>query len=128
MDESLKRNLVITVTVLCVGVCGYYVWSTFGQDKVADSVNTIVLKCAESGEEFEVRLTADFPPYPHENPKTHAQTLYPAEVCYWGEECRKRGGTRVILNSLLGKEEPTYCPVCGHIVRPRNPRPPDLER
>jgi hypothetical protein len=61
-------------------------------------------------------------PYPHENPRTGKNTLYPTEVCY-KNECAQRGGTRVILNPWLGVKEPTRCPVCSAGVRAHNPGP-----
>lgn len=123
MDDRLKRNLMIGVTVMAVGVCGYYVWNTFGEDETLRSANRRVIKCSETGQEFKIKITRDLKPYPHENPKTGTKTLYPTEVCYW-DECGKQRGTRVILNVWLGKEGPTKCPVCEHTVRPHNPKPP----
>ncbi|MFH0983642.1 MAG: HEAT repeat domain-containing protein [Planctomycetota bacterium] len=86
--------------------------------------DTRTLMDSESGELF-VIPTTELKPYPMPNPKTRKNTLYRTEICYWGEECRKRGGTRMIMNTLLGKPEPTHCPVCGHVVRFCNPRPED---
>ena len=126
MDESLKRKIMIGAVILLVAVCGYYAWSSVGNDPVVRSANARVLMCAETGELFSIELTPDLPPYPHENPKTQRKTVYPTEVCYWNE-CGSKGGTRVILNSWLDKEGPTYCPVCGHVVRPHNRAPPDWQ-
>ncbi|MHC4233995.1 MAG: hypothetical protein ACYSUQ_02665 [Planctomycetota bacterium] len=123
MDESLKRNILIGVIVVVVAVAGYYTWSSLGESKVVRSANTRTLKCSETGKLFEVQLTTDMPPYPHENPRTGRKTLYPTEVCYWNQ-CGQKGGTRVILNQWLDQEDPTYCPVCGQVVRPHNPAPP----
>ena len=129
MDEGLKRKLIVGFAVVAIGVCLYLVVRSFGRDEVVKSANAVTLMCSETGKLFEVELTLDTPPYPHENPKTGRMTLYPTEVC-WRGECAERGGTRVILNTWLDIEGPTRCPVCNSIVRAHNPgreKPPDEE-
>ena len=123
MDEGLKRNILIGVIVVALGVAGYFTWTTFfGPSDVTATANTFTLMDAETGKLHQVELTPDLQPYPHVNPKTGRATLYPTEVC-WRGECLKKGGTHVILNSWVGKDEPTTCPVCGSGVRPHNPGP-----
>jgi hypothetical protein len=51
-------------------------------------------------------------------------TGYPAEACYWTAD----GGTKteptwVLMNAVLGKPGPTFCPDCGRLVVARNPMP-----
>ncbi len=123
MDESLQKKLLIGVLCAFVIGAGYYVWSSFGDDAVTKTANTRTLMDSQTGELFEVEVTPDFPPYPHENPKTKTKTLFPTEVC-WKGECLDRGGTPTILNRWLGSDEPTYCSVCGSLVRDHNPGPP----
>ncbi|HUU84810.1 MAG TPA: hypothetical protein VM243_15015 [Phycisphaerae bacterium] len=123
MDEGLKRKLIVGFAVVAIGVCLYMVVRSFGRDEVTKRANTVTLMCSETGELFDVELGEDTAPFPHKNPKTGKMTLYPTEVC-WRGECLKRGGTRVILNSWLGIEGPTRCPVCGSGVRAHNPGPP----
>ena len=129
MDEELKRKLIVGFAVVAIGVCLYLVVRSFGRDEVVKSANAVTLMCSETGKLFDVELTPDLAPYPHENPKTGRMTLYPTEVC-WRGECAKRGGTRVILNTWLDIEGPTRCPVCNSIVRAHNPgpeKPPEEE-
>lgn len=49
---------------------------------------------------------------------------YPAELCYWTKDGQiKSDPTPVLLNSWIGKPGPTFCPDCGRLVVPNNPRP-----
>lgn len=122
MTEQHKKIGATVLAVLALGLLVGMVWKNFGTEDARADYRTLMDR--ETGELFELP-TADLKPYPMPHPKTGQNTLYRTEICYWGEECRKRGGTRVIMNQLLGKEGPTYCPVCGHVVRFHNPRPPD---
>lgn len=79
--------------------------------------------CAETGRSFSLTITPGLT-LPVRSPYSRKNTGYPAEFCYW----TKDGGIRtepvpVLLNSYLGKREPTFCPDCGRLVRARNPRP-----
>jgi hypothetical protein len=58
------------------------------------------------------------------SPYSHEATGYEAELCYWtaGGEI-KADPTAVLLNSHLGRGEPTFCPDCGRLVVPLNPAP-----
>jgi hypothetical protein len=51
-------------------------------------------------------------------------TGMPAEACYWTKDGQiKTEPTWVLLNSEVGKPEPTFCPDCGRIVVGHNPQP-----
>ncbi len=59
---------------------------------------------------------------------------YPPELCYWTADGHaKSEPTYVVLNTLLGKDEPTFCPDCHRLVVGHNPpaaegsRPPPTE-
>ena len=52
------------------------------------------------------------------------KTGYPGEFCYWTKDGQiKSDPTVVLLNSWVGKKEPTFCPDCGRLVVPNNPVP-----
>lgn len=122
MSDLQKKIAAGVLTVGMLVLLVVMVCRTFRGEETPNDTRTLM--DSKTGELFEVP-TKDVKPYPMVNPKTGEDTLYRTEICYWGEECRKRGGTRVILNGSLGKKGPTYCPVCGHVVRAHNPRPPD---
>lgn len=50
-------------------------------------------------------------------------TGYLAEMCYWGKDGKpKDTPSYVLLNQYVNKPEPTFCPDCGRLVVPMNPR------
>jgi hypothetical protein len=123
MSDDVKKILLGTA-VLILGVYAVYAVSGFfGEDEYISNANTRTLMDMETGELFKFELTLDWNMnYPHKNPKTGTDTLYPIEWCF-NRECAKEG-TPVILNVWRAKpDEPTYCPKCGSLVRFQNPRP-----
>jgi len=77
--------------------------------------------CTETGKSFrhENQIGETIPIL---SPYSGKTTGLPAEACYWTPS----GGiltepTWVLLNSQLGKPEPTFCPYCGRLVVQRNP-------
>lgn len=121
MSDGLKKTILGVVAAGLIGYAAYAVWGTIGGGAEISKANTKGFKDSETGEVFQIKLEIGMK-FPLENPKTGKNTLYPTEICYAGK-CLKKGGTYVILNSTLGKDEPTYCPECGTIVVPRNPGP-----
>ena len=121
---SVKRYGVIAIAVAVVGAGLCWAWNAVAADQIARKANTVAYICSETGRVFQIEMTPGMPGPPLENPKTGDKTLYPAEMCYWGK-CGQKGGTAVLMNTYRGEAEPTYCPVCGHVVRFRNPKPPD---
>ena len=126
MNETVKSYGAVAIAVLVVAGLAYGVWNALAEDEVADKANTVTYICAETEQVFQIKLRPDMPGDPQENPKTGERTLYPAEMCYWNE-CGEKGGTAVLMNTYRGEPEPTHCPVCGHIVRFRNPAPPGYQ-
>ena len=122
MTEQHKKIGATVLVVAALGLLAIVAWRSFRTEETP--ADHRMLMDAETGELFKIKAV-DLKPYPMPHPKSGENTLYRTEVCYWGEECRKAGGTHVIMNELLDKEGPTYCPVCGHIMRFHNPRPPD---
>ncbi len=122
MTDQQKRIGAAVLVVAALGLLAIVAWRSFRTEETPADYR--MLMDSETGELFKIKAV-DLKPYPMLNSKTGQDTLYRTEVCYWGEECRKAGGTHVIMNELLGKEGPTYCPVCGHVMRFHNPRPPD---
>ena len=58
------------------------------------------------------------------SPSTGRPTGYPAEMCYWTPDGHlKDDPTPVLLNQYVGKKGPTFCPDCGRLVVPHNPKP-----
>jgi hypothetical protein len=81
---------------------------------------------AETGKVFESFRVGSKEGVPFTNPDTGRRTLYPAERCFWTKDGKaKLTPTYVLLNSVVGKPEPTICPDCGRKVTGHNPTPPD---
>lgn len=79
--------------------------------------------CAETGKPFGFEISAGVV-VPVRSPHSGRDTGFPAELCYWTGDGRiTEQPTPVLLNRYVGKKEPTFCPDCGRLVRPHNPRP-----
>ncbi len=79
--------------------------------------------CAETGKAFALTITPGMT-LPVLSPHSGKNTGYPAELCYWTKDGTIRAEpVHVLLNSYLGKRDPTFCPDCGRLVRSRNPLP-----
>lgn len=97
--------------------------SYFSGPKVVDTAERNFI-CAESGKPFAHKLQ-EGETLPVMSPYTNRPTGYPAERCYWTKDDKaKLEPTLVLLNTYIGKPEPTICPDCGREVRPHNPPPP----
>ncbi|MCB9851379.1 MAG: hypothetical protein H6817_11820, partial [Phycisphaerales bacterium] len=115
MSDGLKKTIMGVVAVGLGILAIYSISGFFGEDEAIKTANTRTLMDINTGDLFDFEVSPDWGPYPHKNPKTGTETLYPIEWCY-NRECGSKGGTAVILNGWLGKKEPTYCPVCGSLV------------
>ena len=87
--------------------------------------NDRIYICSETGKSFHVSLSdLDGKTVPIYSPYSHKNTGYPAELCYWNADgTPKKDPTPVLLNSDIGKPEPTFCPDCGRLVVGHNPMP-----
>lgn len=122
MNDTLKKAILAVVAIVLVSYAACSIWGTF-EDDIGDA-NTRTLKDAETGELVKVPVNEEYGPFPMLNKKTGKKSLYPTEICF-ANQCEKAGGTYVILNEMMDKEGPTYCPKCGTLVRLRNPGPRD---
>ncbi len=117
MSDSAKKGIMLAGSLLVLIVALIFVRGAF-HDELAESVNTHVFMDKDSGELFNVEIKPGEKFFPAENPKTGEMTLFPTEICF-KNECGSAGGTRVILNTILDKPGPTYCPKCGALVSSR---------
>ncbi|HRX87350.1 MAG TPA: hypothetical protein P5572_20175 [Phycisphaerae bacterium] len=123
MSDGTKKLLLGGLAIVLLGYVAYKVSGVIGEPEYVAKANSRTLMDIDTGKLYHFELTEDWGPYPHKNPDTGKDTLYPIEWCY-NNECGKAGGTPVILNVWRGKpNEPTYCPKCGALVRFHNPRP-----
>lgn len=97
--------------------------SAFGPNELADRSRHRVYICSETGKSFEVVLEPGMS-IPVRSPFSNKDTGFPAELCYWNADGTiRQKPTPVLLNSLIGKKGPTFCPDCGRLVVGHNPLP-----
>lgn len=113
------------VVLLIVGV-SLAVWSIIANFSASDgekmsSDRTFV--CAETLKGFK-HTPAIGEKVPVYSPFSQRNTGYPAELCYWTKDGKiKEEPTAVLMNAVRKMDGPTYCPDCGRLVVPYNPKP-----
>jgi hypothetical protein len=123
-ENPTVRKVLIGATIV-LGVLLIFMsfkWS-FGPSKAAQLSNDRMFICSKTGKSFSVTLKAGMS-VPVYSRYSGEDTGYPAEECWWTADGQiKSSPDYVLLNSEIGKPEPTFCPVCGRMVVSRNPRP-----
>ncbi|CAN5647620.1 hypothetical protein BH09PLA1_BH09PLA1_06240 [soil metagenome] len=110
------------VLVIGLGVAVYVFRGSFGADGVAANANERVFVDQETGKTFNVEMTAGMK-IPTKAP-SGKETGYPAELCWWTKDGKIRAEPfAVVLNQIMGKDGPTFCPDCGRLVIGHNPKP-----
>jgi hypothetical protein len=116
-----------TFAVLAVGLVAivYSVWANLGPSDAAAAASGRWYVDAKTGKPFRHTVTIG-DPVPCVAP-SGGKTGFPAELCFWNKDGSIKGTgqepTPVLLNSLVGKSEPTFCPECGRLVVSHNPAP-----
>jgi hypothetical protein len=97
--------------------------STFGADDATELITNRIYICSETHKGFKHKVERG-ETVPILSPYTGKNTGYPAELCYWTKDGKiKNDPTPVLLNMTIGKPGATFCPDCGRLVVPYNPRP-----
>ena len=116
------KGRVVAVALVIVGLAAvaYSLYSNMGSPAY-DLASSRVYMDPKTGQPFPVtvRQGMEMPP----KAPSGADGV-PAEACYWTKEgTAKEEPTYVLLNSHVGKPEPTFCPDCGRLVKGHNPAP-----
>jgi hypothetical protein len=123
--EFLKSTPGKIVAICLVGlvlvITAVNVLALLGDDSKSNSYTTYI--CTETLKTFRHKNEIG-ESIPILSPYSGKNTGVPAEPCYWTRD----GGTKseptwVLVNEAIGSHEPTFCPDCGRLVRPRNPAP-----
>jgi hypothetical protein len=116
----------VAIVLLLLGLAAAW-WSISGSmENPVDDANTRWFVDSTTLQPFRHELKAG-EMIPVQAP-SGGKTGYLAELCYWTADGKvKEEPTPVLLNSSLGKSEPTFCPDCGRLVVGRNP-PADASR
>ena len=92
----------------------------FGSTDASENASNRMFIDSTTGKAFPLELSVGME-IPAKAP-SGGMTGYPAEKCYWTKDGKtKTEPTYVLLNSSLGKEDPTFCPDCGRLVVSHNP-------
>jgi hypothetical protein len=96
---------------------------SLGPSDAAVASRDRIFICSETGRSFEVSIDAGMS-IPVRSPHSGKNTGYPAELCYWTTDgSTKKTPTPVLVNAVVGKPGPTFCPDCGRLVVGHNPLP-----
>jgi hypothetical protein len=100
----------------------------FGESRLAAGSRERVFMCTETGKPFEYTIKRG-DVYPVPSPHSGKNTGYPAEICLWTADGKiKSEPTYVLLNQYANKKGATFCPDCGRLVVPFNPRPSEGDK
>ena len=123
-ESALGKYIVVGAIILCVAGAGYMVYGAMRGNSVVAEANERVFIDSETGQSFNVKLYSLIgQSIPIKSPSGH-NSGYPAELCYWTKDGQtKTAPTPVLLNILVGKPGPTFCPDCGRLVVGHNPLP-----
>jgi len=114
-----------TAFILCFTSAGYVIYGAWRGNPVVAQANDRIYIDSETGQSFHVNLESLVgQSIPIKSPYSGKNTGYPAELCYWTADGQIMSApTPVLLNTLVGKPGPTFCPVCGRLVVGHNPAP-----
>lgn len=128
--SMFKQPRQLVILGICLLGAVYLVWlvASHSGSGVPDTAYYRMYVCSETGKSFRHKIqVGDIVPIL--SPFTGKETGYPAEACYWTPEGTiKQNPDWVILNGVLGKPGPTFCPICGRLVVGHNPDPPPGSR
>jgi hypothetical protein len=132
LDRGTGKVATIVMAVGVIGVALYIVKNSFFSSAVAAERDRIFID-SQTGKAFnhELKLGESIPV----DAPSGNKSGYPAEMCYWTKDGQpKSDPTAVLLNTWIGKPEPTFCPDCGRLVVAHNPmampgmRPPPTQQ
>lgn len=120
-----KGGVAVAVVLALLGA--WALWASLrafvGDSEAAAAARDRLFICAQTGASFRYKVQHGTS-IPVLSPYSKSETGYPAELCYWTADGQvKSEPTPVLLNSYLGKDEPTFCPDCGRLVVGHNPVP-----
>lgn len=117
------RWVAVAFVAVSLGLAAWLARRGNGPSDAAVNANVRIFVCSATSKPFDYALKGG-DSIPVVSPFSGQRTGYPAELCYWTADGKvKTEPTAVLLNSSLGKPEPTFCPNCGRLVVPHNERP-----
>lgn len=126
--ENRLASIALTgaaVAIMFFGV--YYLFIRTGMGDVQNATDGRMFIDASTGKTFRhnMELGETVPVVSPSGDKSG----YPAEACYWAADgSAKSEPTWVLLNSVRGLKEQTFCPDCGRLVVAHNPAPGETSK
>jgi hypothetical protein len=118
-----KSGIVKTIALAGVVILLVFYALSFFKSDAMDDASTSTYVCSETGKPFK-HANKVGETIPILSPFSGKNTGYPAEACFWtADGSTKKDPTWVLLNSVVGKTGPTFCPDCGRLVVGHNPAP-----
>jgi hypothetical protein len=122
-NSPTGKVIVFVGISLVVGISLWLNLMPDGQSSLAADSRQRVFICTETLKSFVAEIRVGEPPIA-KSPFSGKDTGVPAELCYWTREGTiKEEPTAVLMNSRIGKPEPTFCQDCGRLVVGHNPIP-----
>jgi hypothetical protein len=116
------KLLTFVLAGIAIVVAAVLIWRSFGPPSEVVDANTRYFVDTKTGKSFRRELKAGMR-MPIDAPSGE-KTGYLAELCFWNADgSQRKEPYAVVLNSALGKPEPTFCPDCGRLVVGHNPVP-----
>ncbi|MFI5381882.1 MAG: hypothetical protein ACHRHE_21495 [Tepidisphaerales bacterium] len=123
LDTPKGKAAAGLLIVVALAAAYYSYRGSLGAGEAARLSSRRLMVCSETLKPFEITIR-EGTQFPCKSPYSGRETGYPAELCFWTRDGRiKDKPTAVLLNSLVGKPDPTFCPDCGRLVVSRNPPP-----
>jgi hypothetical protein len=121
-ESGAGKIAAIGVFVVALIVAVFMFRNSFGTSSVVSDANTRVFIDKDTGKPFTVEMRAGMK-IPLRAPSGH-DSGYPAELCWWTKDGKiRKDPYPVLLNSVKGRPEPTFCDDCGRLVVGHNPKP-----
>ena len=122
LGTSVGKIVSVVVSVVMLAIAGYLAMSTIQGDVPSAAYSTTYI-CTETLKPFRHRNQIG-ETQPILSPHSGKNTGVTAEACFWTRDgATKEEPTWVLLEELAGRPGPTFCPDCGRLVVPRNPKP-----
>lgn len=123
LTTRLGRYLTIAGGMLALACLYFSFRANFGTSSAMAQSRHRTFICSETGRPFEMNVDVGMT-VPVHSPYSGKDTGYPAELCYWtADGSAKTVPTPVLLNLVVGKKGPTFCPDCQRLVVGHNPTP-----
>jgi hypothetical protein len=116
------KRIGVGIAMVMIGSAAYLLTRSLKSAVPEDAYSTTYI-CTETQKPFRHRNQIG-ETQPVLSPHSGKNTGVTAESCFWtADGTAKNEPSWVLLEELVGRPGPTFCPECRRLVVPRNPRP-----